>query len=116
MDYAKIMGLSAAVLITVANFPQTYQIIKTKSTKDISGITYVLLFFGNASWLGYGLLQKDLPLIIGNCISTTTCLLIMVMKYTATDDLVEIMHEKIIPESVKQEIAEEQCKNLKKNN
>lgn len=98
MDYVKIIGLFAAVSITVANFPQTYKIIKSKSTEDISTVTYTLLIIGNAAWLAYGILEADLPLIIGNAISTAMCSLILVLKLTS-DKVVEKVHEKIIPES-----------------
>lgn len=83
MDYIKLLGLIAAFFITVANFPQTYKIIRTGSVKDISTMTYALLVLGNACWLAYGIIKQDLPLIVGNAISTVTCTAILLLKIFA---------------------------------
>ncbi|MBD3583842.1 SemiSWEET family sugar transporter [Flavobacterium selenitireducens] len=80
MDEVKWLGLVAAFFITVANFPQTFKMIRTGSAKDISTMTYLLLVIGNAAWLVYGIIKEDLPLIVGNSISTATCALILCLK------------------------------------
>ena len=41
MDYIQIIGYAAAILNAAANFPQTYKIIKAKSTDNISVNTYL---------------------------------------------------------------------------
>lgn len=81
MDDVKWLGLVAAFFITVANLPQTYKMIRTRSVKDISTMTYALLVVGNAAWLAYGIIRNDLPLIIGNSISTVTCIAILALKF-----------------------------------
>lgn len=81
MDYVKWLGLLAALFITVANFPQTYKMICTRSVGDISTATYVLLVIGNAAWLVYGILKSDVPLIVGNSISTLSCIAILCLKW-----------------------------------
>ncbi|MFV8369374.1 SemiSWEET family sugar transporter [Flavobacterium sp. LB2R40] len=83
MDYIQILGLIAATLTTGANFPQTYKIIKTKSTKDISKVTYVMLFCGGMMWLIYGILQNDIPIIIANGISGAICGIILILKFSS---------------------------------
>lgn len=83
MDQVKILGLLAALFITIANFPQTYKMIKTRSANDISAPTYILLVIGNAAWLAYGIINDDLPLVIGNSISTLMCALILFIKFTS---------------------------------
>ena len=83
MDYIKILGIIAAILTTAANVPQTVKIIRTKSTKSIATATYILLFVGQALWLAYGIIKKDLPLILANAISTTLCGIILFMKLNA---------------------------------
>ncbi|NUY82176.1 hypothetical protein HUK80_14825 [Flavobacterium sp. MAH-1] len=81
MDYVKWLGLFAALFITVANFPQTYKMIRTRSVGDISTATYILLVIGNAAWLVYGILKSDIPLIVGNSISTLSCVVILILKF-----------------------------------
>lgn len=80
MDSTEIIGLVAAALITVANLPQLIKIIKKGSAKDISVGTYVLLIAGNGCWLAYGILKTDVPIIVGNSISTVLCSLILMYK------------------------------------
>ncbi|RZJ31867.1 MAG: hypothetical protein EOO48_00750 [Flavobacterium sp.] len=72
-DYTQIIGFVAAGLITLANIPQAVKIIRTKSTKGISSWTYGILLMGNISWLVYGILRDDLPIILSNSISSVLC-------------------------------------------
>lgn len=90
MDGTQILGFVAALATTLANFPQTYKIIKTKSTKDISVITYILLTLGCAMWLIYAILNNDIPLLIANAISTTICLIILLLKVISKKQLVKL--------------------------
>ncbi len=83
MDFVQIIGLLAAVLITGANIPQTIKIIKTRSTKSISAATYTMLFFGGISWVIYGILRNDIPIILANAISSTLCCIILFIKLLA---------------------------------
>ncbi|MFV5695217.1 SemiSWEET family sugar transporter [Flavobacterium sp. LB3P122] len=94
MDYIQILGLVAAAMTTGANFPQTYKIIKTKSTKDISKVTYAMLLFGGIMWLIYGIFKSDLPIIIANAISATLCGIILGLKCTSRK-VVEDLNKKI---------------------
>ena len=89
------LGYLAALLTTIANFPQTYKIIKTKSTKDISVMSYSILATGCGLWLAYGIFKNDFPLIIANGISTTVSIIILVLKSFSKKQL-EDLNEKII--------------------
>lgn len=100
MNYITIIGLTAATLITVANIPQTYKIIKEKDTKNISATTYVLLLLGNALWLTYGILNVDWPIIVGNSISVVTCLIILLLNFTSHKTM-NAIHKKVIPKAQK---------------
>jgi MtN3 and saliva related transmembrane protein len=95
MDYIQLLGLFAAALTTGANFPQTYKIIKSKSTEDISSITYIMLLIGGLSWVSYGILRDDIPIIIANAISVLTCASILLLKHT-NDKVLETVHDKLI--------------------
>lgn len=54
--------------MAMANLPQAYKIFKTESAKDISMITYPLLFVGAIVWVLYGIELRDFPLIFANSI------------------------------------------------
>ena len=94
MDYIQIIGLAAAVLTTAANIPQAYKIIKTKSTKSISTMTYSLLLMGFVVWITYGFLREDLPIILANGISALVRITILFLKHTSKAVL-EDLHDKI---------------------
>lgn len=95
MDYIQIIGYAAAILNAAANFPQTYKIIKAKSTDNISVNTYLFLTAGCGLWVVYGILKKDLPLIIANSISTFICIIILVLKSLSKKQLIKL-NEKIV--------------------
>lgn len=64
-----IIGLAGAALTTFSFLPQTIKAIRTKHTKDLSMPMLVMLIFGIAFWVIYGILIKDIPLIAANSIS-----------------------------------------------
>ncbi len=94
MDYIQILGLAAAALTTAANIPQAYKIVKTKSTKSISTITYSLLLTGFIVWIIYGIYREDVPIIIANGISALVSITILFLKHTSKQVLEEL-HDKI---------------------
>ena len=83
MDTSTIIGLVAATCTTISFLPQAIRIIKTKHTKDLSLAMYLILTLGIFLWLVYGILVKDLPLIIANSISLlcTSTILILKIRY-----------------------------------
>ncbi|MAH03504.1 hypothetical protein CMI39_01815 [Candidatus Pacearchaeota archaeon] len=80
MDWIIYIGLIAAGLTTGSLLPQAIKTINTKSTKDISLLMYLSLIIGVILWLVYGILIKDLPLIIANGISLIFVTIILTMK------------------------------------
>jgi MtN3 and saliva related transmembrane protein len=90
MDYTQAIGFLAAILTTAANFPQAYKIIKTKSTKDISVVTYSLLTAGGILWIIYGISQKDIPLVLANGISASLCVVILILKSISSKQIGKI--------------------------
>ena len=75
-----ILGLIAGALTTISFVPQVIQVVKTRSTRDISLGMYIVLFIGISCWLIYGILIEALPLIIANTISAILALIILIYK------------------------------------
>lgn len=75
-----IIGSVAATLTTVAFLPQAIQVIKTKSTRDISLVMYLVFTAGVGFWLTYGILLGAVPIIIGNVITLFLALIVLIMK------------------------------------
>lgn len=69
MEIETIIGFSAAILSTIAFLPQAIKVWKTKSAKDLSVKTFVILVAALSMWLIYGILKNDLPIISANMIT-----------------------------------------------
>jgi len=61
-----LIGLVAAACTTIAFLPQAIKTWRTRSTGDLSLPMFLLMTFGVALWMIYGLILRDPPLIIGN--------------------------------------------------
>lgn len=81
-EWISYVGILAAVLTTGAYIPQAYKTIKTRSTRDLSMVTFSLLFIGVVMWLVYGILIHDFPLILANVITAGLTGIIFYMKLT----------------------------------
>ena len=74
------IGLAAGILCTISFIPQVYIVIKTKNTKDLSLATFLVFAIGVFLWFIYGLLIKEIPVIIANLTTLFMILIIVVMK------------------------------------
>ncbi|MBX7202661.1 MAG: SemiSWEET transporter [Bacteroidia bacterium] len=83
MEISPIFGYLAAIFTTISYVPQAVQIIRSKHTKDISLLMYTILNAGIISWLIYGWLINDWPIIIANSITIvfTATILILKLRY-----------------------------------
>ena len=67
--FATVVGLAAAVCTTGANLPQLKKAWTTGQTDDISMNMLSVLASGLALWVVYGVLQKDIVIILADAIS-----------------------------------------------
>ena len=67
--FATVIGLAASVCTTAANLPQLKKAWTTGQTDDISLKMLLLLSCGLGLWVVYGVLQKDIVIILANAIS-----------------------------------------------
>ena len=82
MDWVATTGVAAAVLTTAASLPQAIKIIRTRSVKDISALTYTLLFTGLTLWTIYGIAKNDWPIMLCNGLSAIISGIVLVLKLT----------------------------------
>jgi MtN3 and saliva related transmembrane protein len=80
MDMTTFIGLLAGLLTTVSLVPQVLKIWKSKSAKDISLKMFAAFSVGVALWLVYGVLQKEMPMILWNSVSLVLASGILAMK------------------------------------
>jgi MtN3 and saliva related transmembrane protein len=76
----KYIGFFAAFCTTFAFFPQAVKVWKTKRTKDISLYMFIIFTTGVFSWLIYGIIISDLPIILANAITLVLSLFILIYK------------------------------------
>jgi MtN3 and saliva related transmembrane protein len=81
MDLTTLIGLMAGLLTTLSLVPQALKIWKSKSAKDISLKMFVAFSVGVALWLVYGILQKEVPMILWNAVSLALASAILAMKF-----------------------------------
>jgi len=76
----KYIGFFAAICTTIAFLPQAVKVWKSKSTKDISLYMFVIFTIGVFSWLVYGIIIVNLPLILANSVTLILSLFILIYK------------------------------------
>jgi len=74
------IGLLAGFCTTVSFIPQFVKILQTRQVRDISLIMYTVLTGGIFLWLVYGILIRELPIILANAVSLMLCSAIIVLK------------------------------------
>ena len=74
------IGFFAALCTTVAFLPQAIKVYQTKSTKDISLLMFLIFTVGVLSWLIYGFIINDYPVILANAVTLILSLFILYYK------------------------------------
>lgn len=67
-------------LVGIVTFPQAWRIFTRKSAKDISALTYFLLFVIVSVLIAYGFSSKDIPMIATNFIGMI-CIVAVIVGY-----------------------------------
>jgi MtN3 and saliva related transmembrane protein len=80
MDLLTLIGLAAATLTTLSNWPQLRKCWITKSAGDLSLKMLLALATGQALWIAYGLLKSDWVIVLANVISVSLVLGILYFK------------------------------------
>lgn len=80
MTSLTIFGLIAAFLTTIAFLPQVLRTWRSRSTKDISLVMFVVYVTGIVCWLIYGILLNDIPLIASNSVTLVLSGAILALK------------------------------------
>jgi MtN3 and saliva related transmembrane protein len=82
-QYATYVGIFAGVCTCISLLPQLIKIIREKKAENISYLMLFILLTGVGTWIWYGTLKDDLPIIITNCVSFVINLLVIffTMRY-----------------------------------
>jgi len=74
------IGYVAAFLTTISFLPQAIKTWSSKNTKSISLPMYFILNVGLLCWLVYGLVTKDILVIVGNFVTFVFAFPILILK------------------------------------
>jgi MtN3 and saliva related transmembrane protein len=77
---SNLVGIIAGIITTSALLPQAIKIYRTKSARDISLAMFIFLAVGVTLWLIYGILIKEIPVIVANFFSLLLIMAIIAMK------------------------------------
>jgi MtN3 and saliva related transmembrane protein len=80
MNLITIIGLIAAICTTISFIPQVIKVVKTRGTKDISLLMYIIMTTGLLLWLIYGLMICNWPIILANAISSILAIIVLIFK------------------------------------
>ncbi|MBE7410538.1 MAG: SemiSWEET transporter [Leptospiraceae bacterium] len=80
MSLETLIGYIAGLLTTIAFVPQMLKVILTRKTTDVSRNMYIVLILGISCWIYYGVLHKELPIIISNVFVLIFSLIILIYK------------------------------------
>jgi MtN3 and saliva related transmembrane protein len=80
MTTENIIGILAGILTGVAALPQLIKLIKEKDGKQLSPVMLLVLIAGLISWVVYGVLKEDWPVIITNVFSTLVNMVILILR------------------------------------
>jgi MtN3 and saliva related transmembrane protein len=69
MPNTTVVGIIAGILTAVSLLPQLIKIIKEKKCDNISVLMLITLLAGVGTWVYYGYLKDDWPIIITNSFS-----------------------------------------------
>ena len=76
-QYATQIGIFAGICTCISLLPQLVKIIKEKKAENISYLMLFILLIGVGTWIWYGSLKEDMPIIITNCVSFFINLLVI---------------------------------------
>jgi MtN3 and saliva related transmembrane protein len=83
MDSVTLLGLLAATCTTVAFLPQLIRNWRRRSAGDLSFGTFGLFTAGVALWLVYGIIIRNVPIIVSNVVTLALNVanLVQMVKY-----------------------------------
>jgi uncharacterized protein with PQ loop repeat len=75
-----IFGYIGALLVISVNIPLCIKVYQTKSTQDLSMLTFILTLFAGIFYLIYGILISKCPIIICNAVIVMIAIILIFFK------------------------------------
>lgn len=74
------------ILTALAEIPQIIKLFKRKSSDDISLTAWFIIYFGQCSWLRYGIDNSSVSLIVCNGVNIIFSITIMILCVIYSED------------------------------
>ncbi|MEP6597174.1 MAG: SemiSWEET transporter [Ginsengibacter sp.] len=79
-NYIQLVGIIAGIFTAASLMPQLIKTFKTKKVEEISLLMLIILMTGLATWIYYGILRKDFPVIATNSFSFLLNIILIILK------------------------------------
>jgi MtN3 and saliva related transmembrane protein len=76
-----IVGAIAGILTAISMLPQLIKTFRKKQSEEISVIMLLILILGIATWIYYGFLRRDDPIIFTNAFSLFVNITLLVLHF-----------------------------------
>jgi MtN3 and saliva related transmembrane protein len=80
----EILGLIGGTLSCITFVPQIFKTWKSKSVKDISVSSFLIVVCSTIVWIGYGILKDSISVLLTNIIVFFTAVIMLWMKWKFT--------------------------------
>lgn len=75
-----LVGFIAGAVVTLSYIPQIVRVFRLKSSHEISLPFTALLLTGICLWLAYGIVKRDVPIILWNAVGAIQAALLLYAK------------------------------------
>jgi MtN3 and saliva related transmembrane protein len=90
----EILGLIGGTLSCITFVPQIFKTWKSKSVKDISVSSFLIVVCSTIVWIGYGILKDSISVLLTNIIVFFTAVIMLWMKWKFTEYDLELRLKK----------------------
>lgn len=95
MEIFQVVTGIVGVVMSLGYYPQAYKIWKLKSASEISFINYLILSVGTLVWFIYGLLLKDIIIMISFAVGVIGSWLVLFLMLRYRNSSSNIIHPSI---------------------
>lgn len=81
MNWTQVIGLFAGICTSSSLLPQLIKTIKEKKAEDISKGMLFILMVGVGTWVVYGVLREDMPIILTNSFSMLLNIIMLFLRF-----------------------------------
>lgn len=77
IDFSDIIGALATIVLVIGYIPQTVRTLRTRSTKDIAGASFILLSIGALLFMIHGFIVGDYYVVVANLLAASMSLTVV---------------------------------------